>query len=268
MNSATPAPSIASIRDTIGLRAGRHFELAMRHCIDDPKVVKNESYIRILTGEPNPLGNLAAIATSTDNASIAEIAKTYRSISAPSAFVFVEAIDETVRTTLESHGFSDTGGMPAMAVDIDTVKETKLPDGYAWKRIGTETEAKKWTSTLALGYDLPVRVAELFSPERYGDSLLEHESLQFWAVYWEDKPVATSMLFLADGLAGIYCIATLPDHRKKGIGAFATAQPLKIAKACGYSVGVLQSSEAGHSVYLGLGFSDYALMPMYLRIPS
>jgi hypothetical protein len=75
------------------------------------------------------------------------------------------------------------------------------------------------------------------------------------------------MLFLDDGLAGIYSVATLQDERGKGIGGYATAQPLRAAHALGYRVGVLQSSEAGHSVYLGLGFIDVGEVPMFTRMP-
>jgi ribosomal protein S18 acetylase RimI-like enzyme len=76
------------------------------------------------------------------------------------------------------------------------------------------------------------------------------------------------MLYLADGLAGIYCVATLPEERSKGLGAHATAEALRVAQALGYHVGVLQSSSAGHGVYLRLGFGDYATVPMFIRMPG
>ena len=47
-----------------------------------------------------------------------------------------------------------------------------------------------------------------------------------------------------------------------------TAEPLRAARALGYRVGVLQSSEAGHSVYRRLGFADYGVVPMYLLLPE
>ncbi len=66
------------------------------------------------------------------------------------------------------------------------------------------------------------------------------------------RPVATSLLYLADGLAGIYCVATLPEDRAKGLGAHTTAEAFRRAHELGYRVGVLQSSPAGHSVHVGL----------------
>lgn len=83
----------------------------------------------------------------------------------------------------------------------------------------------------------------------------------------EGVTAATSMLFLADGLAGIYCVSTVPAERGKGLGAHVTAEALRVAQRLGYGVGVLQSSPAGHSVYLGLGFADVGSVPMFVRLP-
>ena len=91
---------------------------------------------------------------------------------------------------------------------------------------------------------------------------------QFFAIHHNGRLVATSLMYLADGLAGIYCVATLADERGKGLGAHVTAEPLRIAQRLGYRVGILQSSAAGHPVYLRLGFADFASVPMFVRMPD
>ena len=82
------------------------------------------------------------------------------------------------------------------------------------------------------------------------------------------QQVATSMPYLAERLAGIHCVSTLAEERHRGLGAHATAEALRAARRLGYRVGVLQSSEAGHSIYLRLGFGDYAGIPMLIRMPA
>lgn len=76
------------------------------------------------------------------------------------------------------------------------------------------------------------------------------------------------MLYLADGLAGIYCVATLPAEQGRGLAAHVTAEALRAAGRLGYGVGLLQSSAVRHSVYLGLGFRDVGSVLMFIRMPG
>ncbi len=155
-----------------------------------------------------------------------------------------------------------------MAVDIERLSATALPSGYGCVRVGAGEAGSAWSETLAVGYGLPPGLARMFSPEALGADMADDAPVQFFAIERDGRTVATSMLYLADGLAGIYCVATLPEERGKGLGAHATAEPLRIAHRFGYRVGVLQSSTAGHSVYLGLGFRDVGGLPMFVRMPA
>ena len=149
-----------------------------------------------------------------------------------------------------------------MAVDIDRLPATTLPDGYEFVEVG-DHDAPEWAA-FATGYELPPGVAACFSPGPANAS----PALRFYAIRRGGRIVCTSACHLSDGLAGVYCVSTIPGERRRGLGAHATAEALRLAARDGYRVGVLQSSEAGHGVYRRLGFDEFGGVPLYVRIPG
>ena len=125
----------------------------------------------------------------------------------------------------------------------------------------------KWCEPFAAGYGIPQRVANDFGPRTAG-KLFTSGTLRYFAITKDNAVVATSTLHVDGKIAGIYCVATLPEHRGKGLGAFATAEPLRIAKTLGYQTGILQSSAMGEPVYRRLGFEQLGVMPLYVRVPA
>jgi predicted acetyltransferase len=64
-------------------------------------------------------------------------------------------------------------------------------------------------------------------------------------------------------MAGIYNVATLPELRKQGIGTALTVAPLLDARAWGYQIGTLQSTQMGLHLYRRLGFQEYCTFNAY-----
>lgn len=268
MQQAAIVESVDSGRDHIGTRAATHLDLAWRQFARGPGVEQREYYMRIVTGEPHPFGNLA-IVLSPDDPAVAQAAiGPLLSDSFPALLLCPCGLDEAVAGTMIASGFTDQGSMPAMAVDIERMASSALPPDYAVVRVGADEAGRSWTETVATGFGLPPAVAQLFSPEVHATDLTPDASTQFFAVIRDGRTVATSLLLLADGLAGIYCVATLQEERGKGLGAHVTAEALRAAGRLGYRVGILQSSAMGHSVYEGLGFKDVGGVQMFLRRPG
>ena len=108
----------------------------------------------------------------------------------------------------------------------------------------------------------------MLSPDAADVDMAADAPMQFFGILHNGQVVATSMLLLADGLAGIYCVATRPEKRCQGLGARITAEALQAAQRLGYRVGVLQATEEGQPVYRSLGFQTFGEIAMYLRLPN
>jgi GNAT superfamily N-acetyltransferase len=260
--------SIASVARQIGSLAAGQLDTAYRSFTNIAGSVHDKHFLRIVTGEAHPIGNVAVVCDGEDTTVTTAAVGPLLGAPFPSLVLYPHGVSAAVAASLASDGYQDQGAMPAMAADIDALAPTALPAGYEWRRIGAGDNLRAWTMALAEGYGLPLTLARLFSPETLGADAAPDAPMQFYAVLRDGQPVSTSLLFLADGLAGIYSVSTLIEERGKGLGAHATAAALRAARALGYHVGVLQSSTAGHSVYLKLGFRDVSFIPMFLRLPG
>jgi len=268
MTQAAIVPSIASARRTIGMRAAQHIDLTFREMMSGQGAEAGDGYLRMVTGEPHPLGNVAIVSEPSELRTTTAAIAPLLACRVPTSVLFPNGLSGAVNQSLLSSGYESVGAIPAMAVDLDRLAATALPAGYDWTRIGDGDDGRAWTDAFAAGYEIPRGLARLFSPECLGVDMAPDAKFQFFAIHHNGRLVATSLMYLADGLAGIYCVATLADERGKGLGAHITAEPLRIAQRRGYRVGILQSSAAGHRVYKRLGFADFASVPMFVRMPN
>lgn len=268
MPTIPPVESIAAAAGSIGPYAARHFDRLWRVALSGQGGVVGEGWFRLVSGEPDPLGNVAIISGPHGLDAALAAATPLLAIDVPSAVLFPDGTSDAVAEALAALGFQAHGAMPAMAADIEGLAPARLPDGHALERIDAGPAAGEWADVLAAGYEIPRGLAGMLSPEVLGADMAADATIQFFGVRHDGRLVATSMLFLADGVAGIYCVATLPEARGRGLGAHVTAEPLRRAHASGYRVGVLQSSESGHAVYRRLGFQDVAAIPMFIRMPD
>lgn len=267
MPQTAPIASIDSTQDDFGLLITQHIDQVFRVVMPGPGVEIEPEYIRLVTGEPHPFGNFICMSHPATAPGTTKAMEPLLHCNAPAAAFFAGPLGDDVHQTLVSHGFERAGGMPAMAVEIDKLPATTLPDGYRFERVSSQDHRDVWGDVFARGYELPPRLGAAFSGGISGDDA-EDARIQYFWVLKGDTPVCTSFIYLNKGVAGVYGVATLPEERGKGLGAHVTAEPLRMAHKLGYRVGVLQSSEAGYPIYKRIGFSDFGEIPLYVRMPS
>ncbi len=170
---------------------------------------------------------------------------------------------------LLQYGFSIDEDGPGLAVDLDNLNESlPVAEGCSIQPAQDDTAWLAWSRTLAKGFEVPAARVE-FAVNSWYELLsqVNPETTLGYTAWLNGTPVATSLLQLGGGVAGIYGVATVPEARRKGIGARVTLHPLLQARAKGYKVGVLQASEMGLGVYRSLGFQECCRITSYIWRP-
>jgi GNAT superfamily N-acetyltransferase len=165
---------------------------------------------------------------------------------------------------LEARGWVLEDVAPGMAIKLQTLDESlSPPTSLTIERIHDEEGMRTWLRIMTVGSEMPEEgltlLLELVSRHGFKESPIVH----YYLGVLDDKPVATSLLYLGGGVAGIYNVATLPEVRRQGIGSALAVAPLLQARAWGYRIGTLQSTPMGHNLYHHLGFRVYCTFQAY-----
>jgi GNAT superfamily N-acetyltransferase len=160
---------------------------------------------------------------------------------------------------LERNGFGYTTDPPGMAADLGKLNVyLPAPDGLEIRRVGDAAAMKTWSEVFTTGYGLP----QDWEPINRNMMLAIGMAwpCYCYTAFVNGEPAAVSAVFYGAGVAGIYCVGTLPHWRGKGLGAAVSLAPLLDARQEGYQVGILQSSDMGYRVYERIGFREVCRM--------
>ena len=167
---------------------------------------------------------------------------------------------------LEEKGFEHTLDVPGMAMDLRALPEEKPPRGLTINRVGTGADLERCLRIALTTFEIPEDFApRLLKIERAMPQ--DQKALtRHYLGHVDGRPVATSELYLAAGVAGLYFVGTLPAVRGRGIARAMTLAALRDARDMGYRVGTLQATPLGTPVYRRLGFRDFMTMGIYLKV--
>jgi hypothetical protein len=68
-------------------------------------------------------------------------------------------------------------------------------------------------------------------------------------------------------VVGLYCVGTLPEARRRGVGAAATLAPMHDARADGASHAILHSTDEGYPLDRRLDFEEVCRVSRFVWVP-
>lgn len=140
--------------------------------------------------------------------------------------------------------------MPAMILD-PIRDESQLPADLEIREVTSSEDLKRYQETALAGFGFPKEIGRLFITEQF----LGKPGVKLYLGLLAGEPVCTSSLVPTPGIAGIYWVATLPEHRKRGLGEAITWAAVRGGIEAGCATASLQASEAGAPVYARMGFT-------------
>jgi GNAT superfamily N-acetyltransferase len=168
---------------------------------------------------------------------------------------------------LPAHGLVLDDDEPGMAVELDRVQApATAPPGLTIETVRDERGLRDWVDVWL--FPLPVEVRhELFDPLA-ARGLGDEFPWRFYVGRLDGRPVAISQLFVGQGVAAVHYVVTIPEARRRGIGAAMTMRVLEEARALGYRVAVLTASPHGIGIYRRLGFNEFCRIRRYVWEPD
>jgi len=201
-----------------------------------------------------------------DNAkSIADIKEIYKKLNLRFWWwIYPSGQSPKTRAILQDAGLRLIEKVPCMAADLnDSASEKQIPNNITISPVKDKNDLLIWEDISFHGFEMPQRAREQYDAFVSSFDLGGQAPQKLFLAHWDDKPVATSLLFVHNNTAGIYYVSTLPAYRNKGLGLNVTLAAMQAAKKSGFRNVILQASTLGVNVYKHAGFKEYCHADVY-----
>lgn len=219
--------------------------------VDGARLVERDGLLRIASDLPIANGNQVMVAG--PEATPEALAGAIRDVKAagdPLRVTLRGGIDDRFDAVLRELGLTDRPWAPGMLVDLPAPADPSRGADLAVEVVTDEAGRADYLRAMGPAYGLdPERIARVANAR-----LLATPGVTLYLGRAAGEPVSTGMSIVADGVAGVYFIGTVPDARGRGYGEAITARIHADAAAAGCHAAILQSSPSGLGVYERLGY--------------
>jgi GNAT superfamily N-acetyltransferase len=162
------------------------------------------------------------------------------------------------RQLLEKQGLRHSTDLPGMAADQLLPPIGSLPQ-IDIRRVADRPTRQAFCEIGSVCFHVPISwFREVFENDLVWDKFASYVG------YIDGEPVSTSAIVLGAGVRGIYNVATLPGHQRRGYGeAVMRGAIADSERRSGERPLVLQSTAAGFKLYERMGFRTVAKVAVY-----
>jgi GNAT superfamily N-acetyltransferase len=178
----------------------------------------------------------------------------FRSRALPFAVWLGRRVIDSGGALLGRLGLRHAGTEPCLALELGPWVPAEVPCAIEVRPVVDPAGIGDFSAVLAAASDLPDPHVPEFYRRTCRAVLAPDSPMRLWVGYVNGQPVATCEVFLGDGTAGLYGVATRRDHQRRGIGTAMVLAGLAEAKRRGCDLATLLASPAGLPVYQRIGF--------------
>lgn len=175
-----------------------------------------------------------------------------RSWGVPARWLISTASAGTIEQHFTARGLVMTDEYPAMIAAVAGLPAPEL-EGVTVEFATTDAHYLEWADALCDGFGLTGESAAHVAAAHAWPCRSDRDRV-YMLLRREGTVVATAMLHISCGVAGIYGIAVRRAYQRQGLGRLATLVTARAGAERGATLAVLQATKEGFPVYERLGF--------------
>jgi len=165
---------------------------------------------------------------------------------------------------LLARGLTLAQDAPGMAMELTHGEGAPPPPSVATMRVDDEEGLVEWGRVFTEAFEIPDSASDFFTAVIRHLGLGGERPLRHYLGTYEGDAAACASLFIHEGVAGIYNVATLERFRGRGIGSHLSRQALEEGAAAGCRLAILHATDMGFPVYRKLGFESHCTVSAYM----
>lgn len=229
-------------------------------CSDSCRVIRRDGVIASvspLTPDRSLFNSVVAAGPEALGSEIDGLAAVYADAGIRAWTVWVPDFDRRSAELLAGRGHTLDGSPRTMGLDLAGLRPPDQPLPGGVELLAGEISAIGSINDRAYGIETPAwGVAMEHEPDLPLESLMAVVA---------GEAVACAMVLDHDGDAAVTGVATVPEHRGRGLAGWIITELLTAARDRGSRTGSLQASRAGAPVYERLGFTDAGFVELWER---